>query len=790
MKVLYVEDQPADADLTRRSLLRTNPELELHSERTLGGAVAYLDAVAEGRAACDLVLADVKLPDGSGIGLLAEIRARGLPLAVVILTGSGSESVAAEAMRAGANDYVIKSGDYLQTLARTLRAALAQHQAERRRRARPLVVLLVEPDQVDADMARLTLRRESHLRIRHVPSAGQALRLLDERERVDVILADFALPDGNVLDLIKEVRQARQLDLPVVVNTRVGDEDAAAQALQLGAADYVVKTAGYQQRLAWHLENAALRAEADRGERALRESEAHFRSLIENVSDLITTLDRSGRIDSQSPAVEAALGMSASEVVGRPAQRFVHRKDCAEAVRALRRAAAKPGSACAFAARLRHRDGSWRHFEIRARSLVGGRVILNSRDVTQQRDLEAQYRHAQKLEAVGHLSAGIAHDFNNLLSIVQLNATLLRSLPGVTADMERAVHGIDHACERAAQLTRQLLVFSRREQIHFAHVELNCVIAGVTPMLSRLLGAALRVRTALAPVSLHTRADSGMLEQVLVNLAVNARDAMPQGGVLRIESAELELDESAAQTLSAEARPGRFARVSISDTGAGIPPEVLPHVFEPFFTTKAAGQGTGLGLAVVYGIVKQHQGWILLESTVGRGTSFHLYLPRADPPGVQTLAAAPPTTPRGRGETILVVEDEAGLRMIMQLTLEHYGYRVLAAPTGATALGLWDRHQDEIALLLTDLVMPDGMDGRELAARLIAQRPELPVIYTSGYPADVARDLALIPEVNFLSKPFEGARLAKTLRTRLDLAASRAAERKNPHSSGPAEPPK
>ncbi|MBS0659194.1 MAG: response regulator [Verrucomicrobia bacterium] len=772
MRVLYVEDQPADADLTRRALARTAPEIELHSERTLSGAVAHLDAVAAGRCACDLILADVKLPDGSGIALLSEARERGLSLAVVMLTGSGSEAVAAEAMRAGADDYVIKSGDYLHTLPRTLHAAWTQHQAEQRRRARPLQVLLVEPDQLDADMVRLTLRRESHLRLQHVQSAGQALQVLEADPHLDVVLAEYALPDGTVLDLIKELRQRRRLELPIIVHTRAGDEEAAAQALRLGAADYVVKTPGQQQRLAWNLENAVLRAESDRHERALRESEAHFRSLIENVSDLITTLDATGRIVFQSPSVETALGRTAAEVIGQPVWPLVHPIDRKPAISAVGRTL-ETGAPLAFAVRLQHRDGTWRNFEVRGRRLRSGLFILNSRDVTQQIQLEAQYRHAQKLEAVGHLSAGIAHDFNNLLSIVQLNATLLKALPGEDEEMLAAIRGIDHACERAAQLTRQLLVFSRREQVRFAELELNCVVAGVAPMLARLLGEALSVRTQLAATALHTRADAGMLEQVLVNLAVNARDAMPQGGTLRLETSELTLDAEAAAALSPEARAGRFARLTVADTGAGIAPDVLPHIFEPFFTTKAAGHGTGLGLAVVYGIVKQHHGWLQVESTPGHGTSFHLYLPRTSPTAPRVQAAVAQSAPRGRGETILVVEDESGLRRIVQLTLEHFGYRVLAAATGAAALEIWRERREEIALLLTDLIMPEGMDGRELAARLTAERPELPVVFTSGYVADAARDLELVPEMNFLSKPFEGSRLAATVRRRLEEAEQR-----------------
>lgn len=770
MKVLFVEDQPADADLTRRALARSAPEIELTLENTLAGAIARLDEVAAGRRECDLVLADVSLPDGSGVALLAEVRARRLPAAVVILTGSGSEVTAAEAMRAGADDYVTKRGDYLESLPQTLRAALQQHRAEARRRARPLHILFLEPDEQDAQSVRLALRRDAHLRLRHVHTAASALQLLDSGAEVDALLTDFELPDGSVFDLIKDIRQRRQSTLPIVLNTRAGDEETAAQALRLGANDYLVKTPGYHTRLAWSLENACLRAEASGSERALHERESHFRSLIENLSDLITTLDANGRVVFQSVSVSPALGLPVDEVTGRRALRFVHPKDRPHVLQELRRALREPGLLFGFPVRLRHRDGTWRHFEVRGRSAAAvsrpTQLILNSRDVTEQAQLEVQYRHAQKLEAVGHLSAGIAHDFNNLLSIVQLNAALLSQLVGTSPDEIRAVRGIEHACERGAQLTRQLLVFSRREQIQFADVELNGVIAGISPMLTRVLGEALKVQTALAPGELHSRADAGMLEQVLVNLAVNARDAMPGGGTLRIETSTVELEAASAPLLSAEARPGSFACLSFSDTGCGISADVLPHIFEPFYTTKAPGQGTGLGLAVVYGIVKQHTGWVQVQSTPGRGTTFRIYLPRFDPPPAAVVPAAAKSPPRGRGETILVVEDERSLRLIVQLTLEHFGYRVLVAATGAEALEVWRQHRGEIALVLTDLVMPDGMNGRELAEQLLAERPDLPVIFTSGYSANLSDDLD--PEVNFVSKPVEGAKLASILRRRLD----------------------
>ena len=402
--------------------------------------------------------------------------------------------------------------------------------------------------------------------------------------------------------------------------------------------------------------------------------------------------------------------------------------------------------------------------EIHERPLL---MLSLFRDVTMQRQLEEQLRQSQKMEAIGQLAGGVAHDFNNILTVIQGHAALLMAanLPETSG---KSAQQIVQASERAAGLTRQLLTFSRRQLIQPKRLDMNRVIGNMTNMLGRLLGedVALQLNYCQSPPMVE--ADASMLEQVLLNLVVNARDAMPKGGQLAIRIAVVDVDTTYGGGQS-ESRAGRFVCLGVTDTGIGIAPENLHRIFEPFFTTKEIGKGTGLGLATVYGIVKQHQGWIEVDSQVNKGTTFRIYFPYI---GLEVKVAEKQTTQvniQGGNETILLVEDEAPVCELVSRVLRKYGYRVLSAGDGIEAIEIWRDHKDEIALLLTDLVMPNNINGRELAEKLCAERPNLKVIFTSGYSADiVGRDFKLEPELNFLQKPYHPQTLALTVRRCLD----------------------
>jgi signal transduction histidine kinase len=400
-------------------------------------------------------------------------------------------------------------------------------------------------------------------------------------------------------------------------------------------------------------------------------------------------------------------------------------------------------------------------------SLPIGRV-WSFHEVTESRELEAQLRQVQKMEAFGQLAAGVAHDFNNILTVIHGNLSLLRMGAFSEAEIRPAVDHALQAAEQAANLTRQLLTFSRRHPLQSKALDLNEVVANMTKMLQRVIGEHIAMEARYAPGGAPVQADPAMVEQVLMNLAVNSRDAMPNGGRLTIQTAVVVMDQD--QTASKpNARPGEYIRLSVSDTGCGIAPAHLPYIFEPFFTTKEVGKGTGLGLATVFGIVQQHNGWIDVESRVNAGTVFHIYLPRLTK-GMAAVAEPPAVIPVKRGsETVLLVEDEVAVRGLMRTMLQRHGYRVYEAVSGVDALQVWKEHQAEIDLLITDMVMPGGISGRELSERLQSENPGLKIIQCSGYSRETTGpDSRPLTNVFFLEKPFEPRKFLQHVRNSLD----------------------
>ena len=385
----------------------------------------------------------------------------------------------------------------------------------------------------------------------------------------------------------------------------------------------------------------------------------------------------------------------------------------------------------------------------------------------ERRKVEEQLRQAQKMEGIGQLAGGVAHDFNNILGAIILQLEMTAMTDDLSAEVQEGLAEAVASAKRAADLTRQLLLFSRRQVMQPRDLDLNESVTSLAKMLGRVIGEDVQLQLHLHPTPLTTRADPGMVDQVLLNLAVNARDAMPQGGRLTIETGKATFDEAGAR-LHPGASAGQFVRLTVADTGAGVPPEVVPRLFEPFFTTKEPGKGTGLGLATVFGIVQQHRGWIELDGSAPKGAVFHVYLPAT---AVASVEAGPaePVAPRRGTETILLAEDNTGVRMLTRVMLERYGYTVLEAADGPGAIRLWREHRGTIALLLTDLVMPGGMSGQQLARRLQAENPALKALYMSGYSAETAgREIALRGGENFVPKPFMINQLLDTIRRAID----------------------
>ena len=515
-------------------------------------------------------------------------------------------------------------------------------------------------------------------------------------------------------------------------------------------------------------------------EEAIRERETRFLRLIENASDLITIVDLGSAIVYQSPSIERALGYRTEDLLGRDLFDFVHPEDAAQARGRFQEAILNAGKPVHGEFRIQHKGGGWRTFAVVGTSITGqAQVLINSRDVTDQRTLETALRQSQKIEAVGRLSGGIAHDFNNLLTALKGYGFLLQGSTALGAEERDYLGEMMKAVDRASRLTKQLLAFSRQQAVTLRPVQLNPLVSSVFGLLSHLLGEAVRIELQLSNAELPIMADTGMMEQVLLNLAVNARDAMPEGGSFLVATEHRVLSEEEASAQRSGAQGGGYAVLRTVDNGCGIPADVIPRIFEPFFTTKPVGEGTGLGLAMVHGIVHQHGGWITVKSSPGAGSTFEVFLPThlAQAIPAEAAVALPPkaAVPRFGTETILVVEDEAAVRDMVILVLTRHGYRTLAAADGFEGLVQWRQRRDEIKLLLTDVVMPGGLGGHELAKRLLQDNPSLPVICVSGHlPGRGPEPVALPKGAVLLRKPFHPSDLAQLVRSELDRAKSAA----------------
>src|SRR6266480_2292259 len=668
-------------------------------------------------------------------------------------------------------------------------------------------VLMVEDVADDAALIERELRRAGITGAARRVDSERGYREALQTFAPDIILTDHSLPTFGAADALR-IALLETPETPVIVVTGSLDEETAAEYIKAGAADYVVKhhleRVGPAVLRALDLRRA--RAEQARAEEARRQGEERFRALIEHGADAVALVAPDGTLLFASHSIERLLGFAPAELVGHPGFERVHPDDVPRVHAALRDIVATPGTPAGLELRWRHKDGSWRHIDAVAVELLGrvvrgelrpasqfrvrtakgdfrvgefsatpqlheGRLvgILGiGRDVTERVQLEQQLRQAQKMEAVGRLAGGIAHDFNNILTAITGYADLLLEDLGATDPRRQDADEIHKAADRAAGLTRQLLAFSRQQVLQPTVLEVNTLVGDLEKMLRRLLGEDVALSTRLAPTTGRVKADPGQLEQVIMNLAVNARDAMPNGGKLTLETANVDLDDAYAAD-HYPARAGPFVMLAVSDTGTGMSEETQAHMFEPFFTTKEKGKGTGLGLATVYGIIKQSGGFIWVYSEVGHGTTFKLYLPRVEELAERAAAPAAARTRPARGtETVLVVEDEAPVRNVARQVLERHGYTVLEAPSAEAALDIATRYSGTIHLLLTDVVMP-GLNGRELASRLADLRPDARVIFMSGYTDDaVTRHGVLEPGSAYVQKPFTPDAIARKVREVLD----------------------
>jgi PAS domain S-box-containing protein len=815
-RVLIVDDEPEIRETLSKFLAG-----EGYVIATCGTASEALAQVEQGQ--FDVVVADILLPEISGLELLERIRAGAPAVKVLLITGDPGYSTAAAAVRLGAFDYLAKPVTQ-SAIRRSVASAVRLKKVEDENRYyRERLEVLVEERtrQLESFSARLREMAEHMKGLLRCQEMGQlapgVLELFTDNMAAEggsfYVVRDGTLellasldpdhsppsiplppPPRSVLGRVMELRQGVAIrdiaaEEQIEPSGWAGYRDGSLLALPCldGDGEIVgVVTLHNKKRppfseqdveigriIAGHSVEAIRAVELNR---RLRDSERRYRALIERSADAVALLDRQGRALYVSAATERILGHQPERLIGRPAVAVVHAEDRPRLAAALQQLSAAPDSVLSIEVRARHRDRTHPWIEVVLSNLLDepavGAIVVNFRDVSDRKRSEhekaqliEQVQQSQKMEALGRLAGGVAHDFNNLLTAILGYTELIREGLGPEHPLAQDARELAAAGERATALTSQLLTFSRRQIIEPKLVDLNLTLQHSQSLLARLLGEDIELSLRLAPDLWRTQVDPTHVDQILMNLAANARAAMPRGGRLVIETANV-IHECDWRDVDADVKAGEFVMLAVTDTGCGMSRETAGRIFEPFFTTKE--QGTGLGLATVYGIVKQHGGGISVSSEPGLGTTFHLCFPHGE--GAQHDAPrAPAREELARGtETVLLVEDEASVRSLVRTMLEMLGYGVIIASCGEEAVDLARVRAGQIDLLVTDVVMP-GMNGRELFETLCATQPTMKCLFVSGYTRDViARHGVLEEGINLLSKPFSITELAANVRAVLD----------------------
>jgi PAS domain S-box-containing protein len=751
--ILIVEDDAGVAALERR-------RLEKAGYAVVTAATAEEALLKLGERPIDLVLLDYRLPDDvDGLTFYTQMKASGYNLPVILVTGFSNEATVIQALRIGVRDFVAKSVEYLDYLPEAVERVLKQVQTEHKLaesevRLASIIASATDAILVTGDDRRITLFNAAAEQMFRCPAARALHQPLSR-----FIPPDHSAPPNDMEPSLES------LTLQVRSGTRGlradGTEfplEASLSRAEVGRRKlYTIVVRDVSERL--------------RAEEALRHSELQFRQVWEKSLDGMRLTDAAGVIRLVNDAYCRIVGQPREELEGQP-HTAVYAEDQREAQLERYRARFADRSVAPHLSKdVVLWNGKKAHLDISTSflELPGQPPLLLSivRDLTAQKQLEGQFQQAQKMEAIGHLAGGVAHDFNNLLTVITGFSDILRERLSPGDPAGDILLEIRKAGDRAAALTRQLLAFSRKQITAPRVLDLNVVLGEIEKMLRRLIGEDFELAISLDAELGFVRADPGHLEQVLLNLVVNARDAMPTGGRITIETRNVKLGPAYGQD-HANVQPGPYVLLAVTDTGHGMDEATQARIFEPFFTTKGPGKGTGLGLATVYGIVRQSGGHIRVYSEPGRGTTFKIYFPRHREPS----PASPSTAdffrvPTGT-ETVLVAEDEGGVRTVVRQALQASGYTVLEAENGDEAVRLCRERPTPIHLLLTDVVMPK-LSGRQLAEQAQAQRPEMKVLFMSGYTDDaVFRHGVLESGMAFLQKPFTPTALARKVREVLD----------------------
>jgi two-component system cell cycle sensor histidine kinase/response regulator CckA len=767
LRVLNIEDQERDVALLTRHLTRAGYEVFSHRVDT---EEQLRLALAGGE--WDVILCDYSMPKFNALTALRVIKELSVDIPFIIISGTVGEIVAVEAMRAGAHDYLMK--DNLVRLAATIERELMEVENRRARwkaekqREQLLVQLESERRRLDNIVANVPgivwefRKDETSVEPRFVSSYVETMLGYSQEEWLSI--PDFWLTIMHPEDRERmRVRWAKAFEEARTRRSEFRWISKDGREIWVESHSAVIKD---PEGKLIGLRGVTLDiTERKAAEAALRSAEERYRTIFENAVEGIFQATPDGRYVAANPAMARILGYESPEEFMAERVCFKGENYAVPGTReVLKKRIAEDGLVAGFECDVIKKDGT------RITTIQNVRAIFDDRgqlmhyegsieDITARKTLESQFRQAQKLEAVGMLAGGIAHDFNNLLTVIGGYCDLALSKLRAEDPLRRHLREISKAAERAGVLTRQLLAFSRKQVLQPKVVDLNAIVSDMEKLLRRLIGEDVRFSAVLSQKLGSVKADPGQIEQVIMNLAVNSRDAMPNGGTLTIETANVYLDEEYARH-HATVSPGHYVMLAVSDSGEGMDATTQARVFEPFFTTKEQGKGTGLGLSTVYGIVKQSGGSIWVYSEVGRGTTFKVYLPRVD--------EAAEIEPRreikeaiGGSETILLAEDEEMVRQLAHEVLVAYGYKVLDTANGGAALLICERYEGTIDLLLTDVVMPE-MSGPQLAERLKQIRPNMKVLFMSGYTDNaIVHQGVLDQNQNFIQKPFTPVALAE-----------------------------
>jgi PAS domain S-box-containing protein len=649
--------------------------------------------------------------------------------------------------------------------------------------SQPAKVLIVD----DEELIRLNLRallEDFGYRVAEAADGREGLDAFD-RERPDLVLADLRMPVMDGLSMIAGLRE-KSPETPVIVISGAGIVREAVDSLRLGAWDYIMKPVADAKGLDITIkrvlekarlvrENRLYREHLEKTAEALRASEERYALAVEGANDVIWDLNLTTGEAYHSKRFKSILGYEENEIPdninAREWQERTHPDDYQRVIEARDSCLGGRVPILEVEFRVRHKDGGYRWVACRGACVRDSqgrpyRMAGSLTDITEHKKLEQQLLQSQKMESIGILAGGVAHEFNNLLTAISGYGQILQeSIPADDELSQESIGNVLKAAERAAELTRSLLAFSRKQIIRPEPLQVDTIIGYVDKFIQRVIGEDIEISVNLSGENLLVKADFGQIEQVLMNLATNARDAMPHGGRLCITTNKVVVKEGSEARYDLSAS-GKYALISFADTGTGIDKESLGKIFEPFYTTKEVGKGTGLGLALVHGIIKQHNGSILVSSEMGKGTTFNIYLPLIEEHVLKgkSKMAAPHA---GRMETLLVVEDEEIVRDFMKKILERAGYKVIVADNGENAVSRF-KQNDDIFLVLSDVVMP-GKNGKEMLDEIRKIKPGIKVVFISGYAADVMHDKGILEEgTDLITKPFKRDDLLRKVRKILD----------------------